>query len=38
MSAQHIPKIRSVLAGRPFGASAHEIARVMDVPVEVIAE
>lgn len=38
MSAQHIPKIRKVLASHPFGASAHEIARVMDVPVEVIAD
>jgi hypothetical protein len=36
MSAQHIPKIRSLLAERPFGASAIEIARVMDAPVEVI--
>jgi hypothetical protein len=38
MSAQHIPKIRSLLAERPFGASANEIARVMDAPVEVIVE
>lgn len=38
MSAQHIPKIRAALARYPFGASTHEIARVMDVPAEVIGE
>jgi len=38
MSHHYIPKIRELLAGRPLGASADELARVMDVKLETIGE